>query len=80
MDNPCPCGSNKPFAQCCEPYLQGKAIAPTPEALMRSRYSAYAMHQFDYIENTMKGAPLKNFNRKEPSPDSDRDSQRAQSS
>jgi SEC-C motif-containing protein len=63
METICPCGSNHPFAQCCEPYITGAAIASTPEALMRSRYSAYATRNFDYIESTMKGAPLKSFNR-----------------
>ncbi|MDR2717727.1 MAG: YchJ family protein [Treponema sp.] len=48
----CPCGSGRPYADCCEPYITGKAKAPTAEALMRSRYSAYAEHAIDYIINT----------------------------
>ncbi len=36
----CPCESGKRYAQCCEPFHAG-AAAPTAEALMRSRYSAY---------------------------------------
>lgn len=39
--NNCPCGSGKALAQCCEPYINGSATAPTAEALMRSRYTAY---------------------------------------
>src|SRR5579871_5773461 len=65
METLCLCGSNKPFADCCEPYLTGNKDAPTPEALMRSRYTAYALQNYGYIENTMKGAPLQNFNRAE---------------
>jgi Uncharacterized protein conserved in bacteria len=36
----CPCGSVLPFAECCGRYLAGVA-APTAEALMRSRYTAF---------------------------------------
>ncbi len=38
----CPCESGKPYSKCCEPYHLGTP-APTAEALMRSRYSAYAL-------------------------------------
>jgi SEC-C motif-containing protein len=48
----CPCGSGRPYAECCEPYISGAAKAPTAEALMRSRYSAYAEHAIDYIINS----------------------------
>ncbi|PSJ45778.1 hypothetical protein C7H85_10425 [Zobellella endophytica] len=46
---PCYCHSQQPFAQCCEPYLQGRLPAPTPLALMRSRYSAYRLGLGDYL-------------------------------
>jgi SEC-C motif-containing protein len=61
----CPCGSAKPFAECCEPFLNGKKDPPTPEALMRSRYTAYTLGHLDYIEKTMRGDALKRFHRKE---------------
>lgn len=48
----CPCGSGKPFIYCCEPIVQGQKYAPTAEALMRSRYSAFAMGAVDYLINT----------------------------
>jgi SEC-C motif-containing protein len=48
----CPCGSGRPYAECCEPFITGTKPAPTAEALMRSRYSAYAEHEVDYIINT----------------------------
>ena len=48
----CPCGSGRNYSECCEPYITGKAKAPTAEALMRSRYSAYAEHAVDYIIGT----------------------------
>ena len=48
----CPCGTGRAYSECCEPYITGKAQAPTAEALMRSRYSAYVEHAIDYIINT----------------------------
>lgn len=44
----CPCNSQNDYSSCCEPYHQGKA-APTAEALMRSRYSAYAVDDTKYL-------------------------------
>ncbi|HET7838576.1 MAG TPA: YchJ family protein [Rectinemataceae bacterium] len=51
MDN-CPCGSGREYESCCGPYVSKRALAPTAEALMRSRYSAYARHQIDFIVDT----------------------------
>ena len=48
----CPCGSGLSYSDCCKPYISGNSKAPTAEALMRSRYSAYAEHEIDYIINT----------------------------
>ena len=45
----CPCGSIKKFADCCGRYIDGKETAPTAEALMRSRYSAYTLLREDYL-------------------------------
>lgn len=39
----CPCGSGKPFAACCQAYVERGETAPTAEALMRSRYTAYVL-------------------------------------
>lgn len=58
----CPCGSNKTYAKCCEIYISGKQLAPTPEALMRSRYTAYTQANMDYIQTTMKGVAAEDFN------------------
>ena len=52
----CPCCSGELFACCCEPYLTGRIAAPTAQALMRSRYSAYVTGQANYIVATMRGA------------------------
>ncbi len=48
----CPCGSGKPFAFCCEPFLEGVKAAPTAEHLMRSRYTAFVMGAIDYLIDT----------------------------
>lgn len=47
----CPCGSGDPLDDCCGRYHQGHP-APTAEALMRSRYSAYALGLVDYLRDT----------------------------
>ncbi|AQA02231.1 hypothetical protein BVC93_07070 [Mycobacterium sp. MS1601] len=46
--DPCPCGSGEAFGSCCQPIHHGE-LAQTAEALMRSRYSAYAVGNLDYI-------------------------------
>ena len=45
----CPCGSNKNYPDCCDRYLDGGETAPTAEALMRSRYTAYTLAREDYL-------------------------------
>ena len=45
----CPCGSTKPYADCCARYVEGNEAAPTAEALMRSRYTAYTRLREDYL-------------------------------
>lgn len=45
---PCPCGLPATLGQCCGRYHAG-AAAPTAEALMRSRYSAYVLGLNDYL-------------------------------
>lgn len=45
----CYCGSDLSFEKCCEPILSRKLNATTAEVLMRSRYSAYATHNADFL-------------------------------
>ena len=47
----CPCSSGLLYAACCQPKHQGMPAA-TPEALMRSRYSAFVLNFPDYLLNT----------------------------
>ena len=44
----CVCGSGRAAADCCS-RLHGGEAASTPEALMRSRYSAYVLRLTDYL-------------------------------
>ncbi len=46
--DPCPCGSASGYDICCGRFHAG-ALAPTAEALMRSRYTAYVMARTDYL-------------------------------
>ena len=49
----CACGSKKPFKQCCARFLEGRQQAKTPEQLMRSRYTAYALgNRGEYLLRT----------------------------
>ncbi|MFI7587090.1 YchJ family protein [Spongisporangium articulatum] len=45
----CPCGSGQVHADCCGRFHAGAAQAPTAEALMRSRYSAFALGDSAYL-------------------------------
>lgn len=46
--NPCPCHPAHDYNACCGRFHAGDA-APDAEALMRSRYSAYALGLRDYL-------------------------------
>ena len=51
----CPCRKKSEmvaYADCCEPYHTGLRPAPTAEALMRSRYAAFALGKADYVHAT----------------------------
>ena len=49
----CPCGSGRPYEECCEPFIEGRQPAPTAEALMRSRYTAHTLNKYDYLNETV---------------------------
>jgi SEC-C motif domain protein len=44
----CPCGGAD-YAGCCGRYVDGGASAPSAEALMRSRYTAYVLGREPYL-------------------------------
>ncbi len=45
----CPCGSSLDFTACCEPILSGMSPAPTAEALMRARYTAFTRADIAFL-------------------------------
>lgn len=49
---PCPCSSGREYAVCCGPLHQQERLAETAEELMRSRYAAYAVRDFDHLVRT----------------------------
>jgi SEC-C motif-containing protein len=61
----CYCGTSKAFKECCEIYINGIQKAPTAEALMRSRYAAYASHNADYLVATTHVSQRKHHSKKD---------------
>ncbi|WP_300590531.1 YchJ family metal-binding protein [Microbacterium sp.] len=49
--DPCVCGNGNTYGRCCGPLHRGEA-APSPERLMRSRYSAFALGDARYLADT----------------------------
>lgn len=45
---PCPCGLPHHYNACCGRFHEGQ-LATTPEQLMRSRFSAFALGLTDYL-------------------------------
>jgi len=45
----CPCGSTKPYADCCLPLISGKQQAVMAEQVMRSRYTAYVKKEMTWL-------------------------------
>jgi SEC-C motif-containing protein len=57
----CPCGNEKEFSQCCEPFLKGEATPDTAEKLMRSRYTAFTLADMEYVKRTLAPEARKGF-------------------
>ena len=60
----CPCDSKRNFDECCGPIIAGTP-APTAEALMRSRYTAFVKRMLDHVERTHAPEVRDDFNRAE---------------
>jgi SEC-C motif-containing protein len=48
----CPCGTGQSYVDCCGALHSGARKAATAEQLMRSRYSAFAVSDEDYLLRT----------------------------
>lgn len=53
----CPCGG-RTFADCCAQFLSGAQLPTNAEALMRSRYTAYALRDEAYLRATWHHSTL----------------------
>ncbi len=51
-NEPCLCGSENAYSECCGQFHNGEKNPPTAESLMRSRYSAYVLRNADYLLKT----------------------------
>ena len=49
----CPCGAALAYEGCCGPLHRGEREASTAAALMRSRYSAFARGDVEYLVRTL---------------------------
>jgi SEC-C motif-containing protein len=49
MNKLCPCGSTRPYSECCGLIINAEKNADTCEELMRSRYTAFTMANADYL-------------------------------
>ncbi len=50
---PCPCGSTRSYGDCCGPIHRHVRAPETAEALMRSRYSAFALGNVEWLTETL---------------------------
>lgn len=48
----CPCGTGLTYGDCCHRFHSGELVAPTAEALMRSRFTAFAVGNSQYLLDT----------------------------
>lgn len=66
-NDPCICGSGRPFGKCCQPFLEYRAKPKTARQLVRSRYAAYALGAQgdggyrEYLVRTWHPATAKNI-------------------
>ncbi len=60
----CPCDSKKDFSQCCALLIEKGQSAESPEQLMRSRYTAFAIKNMNYIFETTHPQARFEFDRK----------------
>jgi SEC-C motif-containing protein len=59
----CSCGNPGTRETCCGPIIAGTKSAPTPEALMRARYSAYVNGDIDFLRDSLARSERGDFDR-----------------
>jgi SEC-C motif-containing protein len=65
MSTLCPCGSNLSLENCCLTIIEATKVAPTAQALMRSRYSAYTLLNAQYLIDSTHYSTRSNFSKSE---------------
>ncbi len=63
-NSPCPCGLSADYEACCGRFIDAGEYPDFPEALMRSRYTAFTQANMSYLRHTMKDKALKHFDAK----------------
>jgi SEC-C motif-containing protein len=53
MSKPCPCGSTLEYSACCRPFHRAEREPETPAALVRARFSAFALGEADFLWRTL---------------------------
>ena len=61
----CPCCSGKSYEECCKPFHTKTKFPQTAEELMRSRFSAFAIPNGEYLMDTIFPAKRKLHNKKD---------------
>ena len=61
----CPCCSGKSYENCCEPFHTKEKFPQTAEELMRSRFSAFAIPNGEYLMETTLPSKRKLHNTKD---------------
>lgn len=49
----CYCGTEKTYEECCQKFINDEEMPSTSAELMRSRYSAYAAKEIDYLRESL---------------------------
>lgn len=52
------------YPDCCAPYIEQGKPTPNAEALMRSRYTAFALERIDHLVDTLAPETRHDFDRK----------------
>jgi SEC-C motif domain protein len=52
VNNPCPCGSLQKYKKCCKTFHDKITFPKTALELMKSRFTAFAVENADYIIST----------------------------
>lgn len=60
----CPCGNKISYEKCCGKYIAGVEQAPTPEHLMRARYTAYTLAEVGFLKESYDPRFRKDFDEK----------------